>query len=117
MLQRSQLLHLIACALVFGSWQELSPTPCDLATFFSTPRLTEGSRKGADAAADVQAPVLFRDVTRQSGITFQHITSPTPEKHMPETMGSGVVFFDFNDDGYVDLFLVNSGSLLSRDSA
>src|SRR5438552_13274887 len=52
---------------------------------------------GAESArlAGVRSQPLFRDITRQSGIDFRHINSPTPDKYMPETMGSGVVFFDF----------------------
>src|SRR5262249_17725732 len=57
---------------------------------------------------------LFRDITLQSGIDFRHVNGATPDKYMPETMGSGAVFFDFNNDGYVDIFLVNSGSLVDK---
>jgi tetratricopeptide (TPR) repeat protein len=56
--------------------------------------------------------VLFREVTSQAGIHFHHINGATPEKYMPETMGSGCLFFDYNDDGWIDIFLVNGGSLV-----
>ena len=57
--------------------------------------------------------VLFRDAASQAGIHFRHINGATPEKYMPETMGSGCLFFDYNDDGWIDIFLVNGGSLVN----
>ena len=79
-------------------------------------RETSSQRVGTEPAriAAVQSQAFFRDITRQSGIDFRHINSPTPDKYMPETMGSGAIFFDFNNDGYVDVFLVNSGSLVNQ---
>ena len=64
---------------------------------------------------DSHSRPLFRDITLQSAIDFLHVNGMTPDKYMPETMGSGVVFFDFNNDGYVDIFFVNSGSLVDKE--
>jgi len=55
---------------------------------------------------------VFRDIASQAGIRFRHINGATPEKYMPETMGSGCLFFDYDDDGWIDIFLVNGGSLV-----
>ena len=49
----------------------------------------------------------FTDVTAASGITFRHHNGAYGEKLLPETMGSGVAFFDFDDDGAQDLLFVN----------
>jgi len=46
-------------------------------------------------------------VTREAGITFVHNSGATGRKYLPETMGSGVVFFDYDGDGRQDLFFVN----------
>ena len=51
----------------------------------------------------------FVDVTAEAGITFLHQNSPTPQKHVVETMGSGCAFLDFDADGHLDIFLVNGG--------
>jgi hypothetical protein len=52
--------------------------------------------------------VVFRDVTNASGIGFRHTNGAFGKKYLPETMGSGVVFLDFNGDSAQDLFFVNS---------
>jgi hypothetical protein len=58
----------------------------------------------------------FTDVTAQSGITFSHVNGAfikpdgTQSRYMPETMGAGVVVFDYDGDGDQDLLFVNSRS-------
>ncbi len=52
--------------------------------------------------------VTFTDVTKAAGITFKHNNGAFGKKYLPETMGSGVVFVDFDGDGFADLFYVNS---------
>ena len=54
--------------------------------------------------------VRFTDVTRESGIDFIHFNGAYGEKLLPETMGSGCAFFDFDNDGHQDLLLVNSST-------
>jgi enediyne biosynthesis protein E4 len=54
----------------------------------------------------------FVDVTAKSGVHFRHHSSPTSEKYLPESMGAGVAMFDYDNDGYQDLFFVNGASLL-----
>jgi hypothetical protein len=53
----------------------------------------------------------FTDVARQAGVSFHHTNGASAEKHLVETMGSGAVFFDYDGDGWVDIFLVDSGSI------
>jgi len=50
----------------------------------------------------------FTDVTKASGVTFVHNNGAYGEKLLPETMGGGVAFLDFDNDGHQDLLFVNS---------
>ena len=54
--------------------------------------------------------VRFTDITALAGIRFEHFGGATGEKLLPETMGSGVAFFDFDQDGDADLFFANGAS-------
>ena len=47
------------------------------------------------------------------GLDFVHQNSPTPDKYLIATMGGGVALLDYNNDGLLDIFLVNSGKLTS----
>jgi len=51
------------------------------------------------------------EITRPAGINFIHRNSPTDQRYLPETMGGGVALLDYNNDGRLDIFLVNSGKL------
>jgi hypothetical protein len=53
-------------------------------------------------------PVQFTDVTAAAKITFKHNSGAFGKKYLPETMGAGCLFFDYDNDGWPDIFLVNS---------
>lgn len=52
--------------------------------------------------------VKFTDITAEAGINFVHVNGASPLKLLPETMGGGVAFFDYDGDGDADLLFVNS---------
>jgi hypothetical protein len=52
--------------------------------------------------------VRFTDITRDAGIDFVHVNGATGDKFLPETMGGGVAFLDYDGDGDADLLSVNS---------
>jgi enediyne biosynthesis protein E4 len=51
--------------------------------------------------------IHFEDITRSAGIHFTHNNAASGKKWLPETMGSGVAFLDYDNDGWQDIFLVN----------
>src|SRR5271168_4372637 len=53
------------------------------------------------------ATTHFEDVTRAAGIHFVHNNGAFGKKWLPETMGSGVAFLDYDNDGWQDILLVN----------
>jgi len=61
---------------------------------------------GIGAAPEIST-VQFRDVTQQAGIHFVHNHGAFGKKFLPETMGPGVAFIDYDNDGWTDIFLVN----------
>jgi hypothetical protein len=60
------------------------------------------------ASAAAAGDVVFTDVTAVAGVRFSHTSGAFGKKYLPETMGSGVAFLDFDGDGWQDLLLVNS---------
>jgi hypothetical protein len=54
---------------------------------------------------------VFKDITKQSGITFRHNASKTPQKYLPESMSGGVAMLDSRGDGKLDLFFINGAAL------
>jgi enediyne biosynthesis protein E4 len=61
----------------------------------------------AAALSEPAAKLLFRDVTAEAGITFKHHSAPE-KKYIVESMSGGVALFDYDNDGLVDIYLVDS---------
>jgi hypothetical protein len=53
----------------------------------------------------------FSDITDRAGVKFRYLASHTAEKYLPETMGAGVALFDYDNDGRLDVFLVNGAPI------
>jgi hypothetical protein len=81
---------------------------------FASPFVSASNRDVLDQqkpdskAAPADAGLQFTDVTAASGIRFRHNNGAFGKKYLPETLGSGVAFLDFDNDGWQDLFYVNS---------
>jgi hypothetical protein len=74
-----------------------------------TPDIEEAS--GLTPLKGVSVPeVRFTDITARAGIRFHHTNGAFGKKMLPETMGSGVAFLDFDNDGHQDLLFVDSCS-------
>lgn len=62
-------------------------------------------------ASGPEPPAPFLDVAEQAGIRFRHETGARGRYHLPETMGAGCAFFDYDGDGWTDIYLMQSGAL------
>jgi enediyne biosynthesis protein E4 len=60
-----------------------------------------------------QSPPPLFEVVQPAGLKFTLENSPTPQKHLIETMPGGVALFDYNNDGLLDIFFVNGGRITS----
>ena len=65
----------------------------------------------------VTSPPAFTDVTARAGIRFVHNSGAFGKKYLPETIGSGVVVFDYDGDGWQDLLFVNGANWPGRPAA
>jgi hypothetical protein len=66
---------------------------------------------GKDLSTEQQnTRALFETVAAsQSGISWRHVNGRSPEYYLPETTGAGCAFLDYDNDGWMDIYLVNSG--------
>src|SRR5580698_904342 len=56
-------------------------------------------------------PVIFKDVTQQAGLTSWHHTMGSPEKkYILDTIGSGIALLDYDNDGWLDIYIVNGST-------
>ncbi len=118
-LQRNMLLLLAASSLAFGckpkptaeaepSSPAISPPPTVAASPSPVQPPAQAIPKMSAEPTRPSGPIEFVDVTAQAGIHFKHDSGAFGKKYLPETMGSGVCFIDYDNDGWQDIFLVNS---------
>jgi hypothetical protein len=69
------------------------------------------SPEAAQPQPEDNVPGNFVDVTSSSGIHFDYLASHTSKKYLIETMGGGVALFDYDNDGRLDIFVVNGAPL------
>jgi hypothetical protein len=85
---------------------------------FATPGLTQSQRLPSapglpERLGGVPPERLptFRDVARSVGLDFVHINGASEQRFLPEILGPGGLFVDFDNDGWLDVFLVDGGSI------
>jgi hypothetical protein len=103
-----------AVALPRSVTLNITATQISRAAVVRTAAVTEMSSKEAQQPAKPRSPlrpsgpIQFTDVTAQAGIHFKHNSGAFGKKYLPETMGSGVCFLDYDNDGWQDILFVNS---------
>lgn len=80
-----------------------------LALFASHRSIAASSHNAAagEASSHVAGNLHFEDITRTAGIHFIHNNGAFGKKYLPETLGPGVAFIDYDNDGWPDIFIVN----------
>jgi enediyne biosynthesis protein E4 len=81
------------------------PAPANAPAAIATP---QSNINPAAVVTRPSGPIRFTDVTAQAGIRFRHNSGAFGKKYLPETMGSGVCVLDYDNDGWQDIFFVNS---------
>src|SRR5882762_6709135 len=57
-----------------------------------------------------ESPLAFEEVPpAASGISWTHVGGKSHDMYLPETVGAGCAFLDYDNDGWMDIYLVNSG--------
>src|SRR5579864_4922799 len=100
------ILGLVGCTQKQSS--ESQPTPATQAPSATPSAAQTPSPEPAVKHSRPSGPIEFTDVTAQAGIHFKHNSGAFGKKYLPETMGSGVCFIDYDNDGWQDILLVNS---------
>ncbi|HZD48925.1 MAG TPA: VCBS repeat-containing protein, partial [Silvibacterium sp.] len=73
------------------------------------PAILPVNRIPSFALGSASTPAFEEIPPASSGITWVHTAGKSPEKHLPETSGAGCAFLDYDNDGWMDIYLVNSG--------
>jgi hypothetical protein len=95
---------------MIGGCKSNSAPPARLVLPMRLNTFTAGIHRRIDLSRRLRpsGPITFTDVTAQAGIHFKHNSGAFGEKYLPETMGSGVCIIDYDNDGWQDIFFVNS---------
>jgi hypothetical protein len=89
----------------FLRWAALGSLSPITSTLWSASAMARGDGFGAPAAL-----ALFEEIpATTSGIMWRHENAMSPERYLPETVGPGCAVFDYDNDGWMDIYLVNSG--------
>ena len=84
--------------------------PIVAALVFTATNVLGCTRATAPTAPKSAQPVAFTDITSEAGIAFDHENGAAGRKLMPETVGSGLAFFDYDGDNDQDILVVDSST-------
>jgi len=98
-----------------ASWQ-ITIMPLFIALLFAFAALSQAAvaaqqTEHAGQPPSIAIPPRFTDIALACGVHFQHFASHTAKKYLIETMGPGVALLDYDNDGRLDLFVVNGAPL------
>ena len=85
-----------------------SPAVSSIASPVTSPPAMAPSSSQNPVASRPSGPIQFTDVTAEAGIHFKYNNGAFGKKYLPETMGPGACFLDYDNDGWQDILLINS---------
>src|SRR5450759_2209679 len=65
------------------------------------------------AGSAAVGPIAFEEIAQRAGVRFVANNSATPERQQPEGLVAGVALFDYDGDGYLDIYFVNGARMPS----
>lgn len=120
-MRKSVMYYILALMLILPVAGCLSPPTPEPGTASDQKSKAESAATSTDEQAQHQmeapqptqaprysGPIEFTDVTSQVGIRFKHNSGAFGKKYMPETMGPGCAFLDYDNDGWQDVLFINS---------
>ncbi|HEX3185341.1 MAG TPA: CRTAC1 family protein [Pyrinomonadaceae bacterium] len=109
MIKKNPCFSLILLCLAFTSLLSGCKQPVAVAPPSATPeQAAAASPSPSPTPPRPSGAIEFTDVTSEAGIRFKHNSGAFGKKYLPETIGSGGAFLDYDNDGWQDVFLVNS---------
>jgi hypothetical protein len=95
-----------------GYWTFSRTRPADNAVPADRKSVASSERNSSPRtnADDGRVRIQFRDLAKSAGVTFKHQHSRTDMHYVPEIMGGGVAWIDYDQDGYVDVLFIQGGS-------
>src|ERR671933_344447 len=100
---------MLPSAFASSSRHVLRPSEAGLRMLLVLVGLAPGCQQApVSVSAEPQGPAWFRDVTADVGLDFVHDAGPAGSYFFPQVLGAGAALFDFDNDGRLDLYLLQS---------
>ena len=91
----------------------MAKQPPPPACCFLRPQNVWGYQRDPSSGALISGGIRFEEIAAKSGLHYVTANCPTPNKNQPETMVAGVALFDYDRDGYLDVYLVSGAAIPS----
>ena len=103
-MRRCSAIRLAVCGAVFGVFLSVAAAQ-------KPPASGAGPQPAGEPLLSSKETTAFTDAASAWGLNFEYVASHTSRKYLIETMGSGVALFDYDNDGRLDIFVVNGAPL------
>jgi enediyne biosynthesis protein E4 len=112
-MRRSLPVYVLLLPLMFWLAACVKNPPASNSNEAAQPPETQAQAQAPSPTAEAprpSGPIEFTDVTAQAGIRFKHTSGAAGKKYLPETLGAGCAFLDYDSDGWQDVLFVNSAN-------